>query len=173
MCARRVAAAVFALSISVAAIAAAGAPGSLSGAWLFGSDTPEPKEAVVSIPQRCWNGGVDFTLSENGKKLTGRARWTEPSGGVARSSSRDESETLTGTRDGDHVVLNGRHLVVTTGYAFPSVPDGSQETGQTIVKYDLRRNHKTGHLVGTRDGQPFWLARFKTHHADCGSSPPP
>jgi hypothetical protein len=70
-------------------------------------------------------------------------------------------------------VLTGRHVAVTTGYAFPSVPDGSQETGQTIIKYDLRLNPKTGHLVGTRDGQPFWLARFKTRHADCGSSPPP
>jgi hypothetical protein len=159
------------LAISPAAVAAA--PGSLSGGWLFGADSPEPKEAVVSTPQRCWNGGVDFTLSENGKKVTGKARWIEPSGGVARNSSRDESETLAGTRQGDHLVLTGRHVAVTTGYAFPSVPDGSQETGQTIIKYDLRLNPKTGHLVGTRDGQPFWLARFKTRHADCGSSPPP
>ncbi len=173
MSAGRVAAAVFALSISVAGIAAAVATGSLSGAWLFGADAPEPKQSVVSIPQRCWNGGVDFTLSENGKKLTGKARWTEPSGGVARNSSRDETETLAGTRDGDHVVLIGRHVVVTTGYAFPSVPDGSQDNAQTIVKYDLRFDHQTGHLVGRRAGQPFWLARFKTHHADCGSSPPP
>ncbi|HTB57874.1 MAG TPA: hypothetical protein VLC06_08375 [Polyangia bacterium] len=157
------------LAISAGRFAAAA--GSLSGAWLFGDDRPEPKESVVSLAPRCWNGGVDFTLAENGKKLTGEARWTEPSGGVARNSSRDESETLAGTRDGDHVVLTGRHVVVTTDFAFPSVPD-SQQTGESIIKYDLRLNRKTGHLVGTRDGQPFWLARFRTHHADCGSPPP-
>ena len=91
---------------------------------------------------------------------------------MARNSQRDESETLTGTRDGDHVVLRGHHVVVTTGLAYPSVPDGSQESAKTIVKYDLRRDPKTGHLVGTRAGQPFWLARFKLHHANCGSPPP-
>lgn len=163
--------AVLLLAISTAAFA--DAPGSLSGAWLFGDDGPEPKAPVVSIPQRCWHGGVDFTLKESGNKLTGTARWTEPSGGVARNSSRAESETLAGTRAGDHVVLTGHHLVVTTGYAFPSVPDGTQDNAKTIIKYDLRLDHKTGHLVGRRDGQPFWLARFKTRHADCGSSPPP
>jgi hypothetical protein len=167
---RRLAAAVV-LASSTAAVG--GGPGSLSGAWLFGADAPEPKQSVVSIPQRCWNGGIDFTLRESGNKLTGTVRWTEPSGGVARNSSRDESETLAGTREGDHIVLPGRHVVVTTGYAFPSVPDGSQDNAQTIVKYDLRLDHQTGHLVGRRDGQPFWLARFKTRHADCGGSPPP
>jgi len=161
-----------ALVLVFSSAAFADAPGSLSGGWLFGAEGPEPKASVVSVPQRCWNGGVDFTLKQSGNKLTGAARWTEPSGGVARNSSRDESETLTGTRDGDHVVLNGRHVVVTTGYAFPSVPDGSQENSKTIVHYDLRLDHKTGHLVGTRDGQPFWLARFRIHHADCGSPPP-
>jgi hypothetical protein len=150
-----------------------GAAGSLSGVWLFGDDAPEPTQAVVSIPQRCWSGGVDFTLAESGNKLTGTARWSEPAGGVARNSARDESETLTGTREGDHVVLRGHHVVVTTGLAYPSVPDGSQESAKTIIKYDLRLDPKTGHLVGTRAGRPFWLARFKMRHADCGGSPPP
>ncbi len=167
---RRLAAAIVVFAFSSAALA--DVPGSLSGAWLFGDDGPEPKAPVVSIPQRCWQGGVDFTLKESGNKLTGTARWIEPSGGVARNFSRDESETLAGTREGDHVVLTGQHVVMTTGYAFPSVPDGSQENSKTVVHYDLRLNRKTGHLVGTRDGQPFWLARFRTHHADCGSPPP-
>ena len=161
-----------AIVLAFSSAALADLPGSLSGGWLFGAEGPEPKASVVSIPQRCWQGGVDFTLRESGNKLTGAARWTEPTGGVARNSSRDESETLAGTRDGDQVVLTGRHVVVTTGYAFPSVPDGSQENSKTIVHYDLRLNRKTGHLVGTRDGQPFWLARFRTRHADCGSPPP-
>lgn len=167
---RRVTAALFVLALAAVGPVSAGA--SLSGAWLFGDYAPEPKQAVVSIAQRCWSGGVDFTLTENGTKLTGTARWSEPASGVARSSQRDESETLTGTRDGDHVVLRGHHVVVTTGLAYPSVPDGAQENAKMSVKYDLRLDSKTGHLVGTRDGQPFWLARFKVRHTNCGSPPP-
>ena len=164
---RRLAAAAV-LAISTAAFA--GAPGSLAGAWLFGDDGPEPKAAVVSIPQRCWNGGVDFTLSETGKKLTGKARWIAPVGGVPRPP-RDETETLTGSRDGNHVVLTGQHRLVTAGDPLPVV-EGQPEHSTTTVRYDLRLDGRTGHLVGTRDGRPFWLARFRTHHADCGSPPP-
>ena len=149
----------------------AGASRSLSGAWLFGDYQPEPKESVVSVPQRCWNGGVDLTLSENGKKVTGAARWIEPTGGVPRPA-RDETETLSGTREGAHLVLTGRHKVVVYGEAYPSVLNGEQQNSETTVKYDLRLDPKTGHLVGTRDGQPLWLARFRTHHAECGSPPP-
>ena len=109
-------------SQTVARGSQAGAAGSLSGAWLFGDHAPEPKQAVVSIPQRCWSGGVDFTLIENGSNLTGTARWSEPASGVARNAQRDESETLTGTRDGDHIVLRGHHVVVTTGLAYPLRP---------------------------------------------------
>ncbi len=149
----------------------AGAPGSLSGAWLFGAGGPEPKASVVSIPQRCWNGGVDFTLRESGKKLTGRAHWIEPVGGVPRPP-RDETETLTGSRDGDHVVLTGQHGITTAGDPVRAVVEGQAEYAKTTVKYDLRLDAKTGHLVGTRDGQPFWLARFKIHRTNCGSPPP-
>jgi hypothetical protein len=151
--------------------ASAGTVPSLSGAWFFGDHAPEPKEAVLSIPQRCWNGGVDFTLTETGKKLTGKARWTEATGGVPRPP-RDETETLTGTRDGNHVVLTGAHTVVTYPDPVRDVVEGQSDNGPSTVKYDLRVDPKTGHLVGTRDGQPLWLARFKTHQASCGSPPP-
>jgi hypothetical protein len=160
-----------AVGLVVSAVALAGAPGSLSGAWLFGAEGPEPKASVVSIPERCWNGGVDFTLNDNGKRLTGTGRWTEPTGGVPRPA-RDETETLTGTREGDHVLLTGRHKIVAYGEAFPSLLNGEQQNAETTVKYDLRLDAKTGHLVGTRDGRPFWLARFRTHRANCGSPPP-
>ncbi|HLK91518.1 MAG TPA: hypothetical protein VKZ18_16620, partial [Polyangia bacterium] len=99
----------------------AGASPSLSGAWLFGNTRPEPKESVVSIPQRCWEGGVDFTLSEKGGTLTGTARWIQAASGVARPS-RDETEALTGRRDGNHVVLTGKHTVVTAAPPYPT-PD--------------------------------------------------
>jgi hypothetical protein len=168
----RVASVALVLSIaSVVSIAAAGSGGSLSGAWLFGNYQPEPKQAVVSISQRCWNGGVDFTLTENGKKLRGEARWIEATGGVPRPA-RDETEKLTGTREGDHVVLTGEHVVVTAASPYPPMPGEEPDPPKATVKYDLRLDPKTGHLVGTRDGQPLWLARFKVHPANCGSPPP-
>ncbi|HVZ88680.1 MAG TPA: hypothetical protein VHG72_17035 [Polyangia bacterium] len=149
-----------------------GAAGSLAGAWWFGSDGPEPKDAVISVPQRCWNGGVDFTLRETGRRLTGKVRWIEPTGGVPRPP-RDETETLTGTRDGNHIVLVGEHTVVTYASPYTSLPgDGSGENSKTSVKYDLRLEPNSGHLVGTRDGRPLWLTRFKTTPTNCGSRPP-
>jgi hypothetical protein len=152
-----------------AAFARAG--GSLSGAWFFGSYQPEPKEAVLSVPQRCWQGGVDFTLTQLGKKLTGTARWIQAVGGVARPS-RSETEKLTGTRTGNHVVLTGEHVVVTGAPIYAAMPGETPDPPRAVVKYDLRIDPKTGHLVGTRDGQPLWLARFKTYAATCGSPPP-
>jgi len=156
--------------LRVAAVRAADAP-SLSGAWWFGDYGPEPKEAVIRVPQRCWNGGVDFTLTEAGKKVTGRARWIEATGGVPRPP-RDETETLTGTRDGNHIMLAGRHKLATFPDPIRDPAQGAPENGETTVKYDLRFDPRTGHLVGSRDGRPLWLARFKTYHAECGSPPP-
>ena len=111
----------------------AGAPGSLSGAWLFGDDGPEPKAAVVSIPQRCWNGGVDFTLSENWKEA-------DRDGALDRAVGRRGAELVArrdrrrwpGRAHGDHVVLTGHH-VGRRPPATPirSVPDGSQENAKT------------------------------------------
>jgi len=157
----------------------AGAPGTdpapapaLAGAWLFGDHAPEPKDAVVTIPQRCYGGGVDFTLREAGVKLTGDVHWTPPTQGVPPSAYEDESETLAGSREGDHVVLVGKHRSARMAYAYPSVAGGPLQTTITTVKYDLRRDPRTGHLVGTRDGRRFWLARFRVRHALCGPPPP-
>lgn len=160
-----------AAALSTVSVAAAATGGSVSGAWLFGNYQPEPKQSVVSIAQRCWNGGVDFTLTEKGTKLTGTARWIEATGGVPRPP-RDETETLTGTRDGNHVVLTGVHKVVTGASPYPAMPGETPDPPDAKVRYDLRFDPKTGHLVGTRNGQPLWLARFKTHAANCGSPPP-
>lgn len=157
--------------LCLATVGAADAAPSLSGPWLFGAYQPEPKEAVVSIPQRCWQGGVDFTLIERGKKLAGTVHWIEAASGVPRPP-RDETETLIGTHDGNHIILTGKHQVVTSASPYPAMPGEPPDAPETSVKYDLRFAPKTGHLVGTRDGKPFWLARFKTTHADCGSPPP-
>jgi len=144
----------------------------LSGAWWFGDYRPEPKQSVISVPQRCWSGGVDFALKENGSKLTGNARWIAATQGVPPTVERDETESLSGERAGDHVTLIGHHKVVELRLAYPSVAGGAPSTTVTKIKYDLKIDPKTGHLVGTRDGQPFWLARFKVHAAPCGSPPP-
>jgi len=157
--------------VACAAAARAAEPRPLSGAWWFGDTGPEPKQAVIRVPQRCWNGGVDFTLTETGHKVTGRARWIEATGGVPRPP-REETEALTGTRDGDHIVLTGLHKVATFPDPIRDVVEGAPENGTTTVRYDLRLDPKTGHLAGTRDGRPIWLARFRTIHADCGSPPP-
>jgi hypothetical protein len=152
-------------------VARAEAPG-LSGPWWFGNYRPEPKEAVISVSQRCWSGGVDFALKENGSRLTGNARWIAATQGVAPTIQRDETESLTGQRAGDRVTLIGHHKVIEQRIAYPSVAGGAPAPTVTNIKYDLKVDPKTGHLVGTRDGQPFWLARFKVHMAPCGAPPP-
>ncbi|HXJ19109.1 MAG TPA: hypothetical protein VMT03_02670 [Polyangia bacterium] len=157
--------------VALGSAAQADAP-SLSGPWLFGDYRPEPKEPVVSIPQRCWSGGVDFALKENESRLTGNARWIAATQGVPPSVEREETESLSGRRDGNHVILLGQHKVVELRMAYPSVAGGAPATTVTKIKYDLKIDPRTGHLVGTRDGQPFWLARFKVHPAPCGSPPP-
>jgi hypothetical protein len=81
------------VALSIVPVAFAGTARSLSGAWLFGDYQPEPKDAVAAIPQRCWSGGVDFTLTERGKKLTGEVRWIAATGGVPRPP-RDETERV-------------------------------------------------------------------------------
>jgi len=173
VCAIRAAATAAVLSfVSIGSVATAGTGRSLSGAWFFGTYEPEPKEAVISVPQRCWNGGVDFMLQETGTKLTGMARWIQATGGVMRPP-REETETMTGTRDGNHIVLSGQHRVVIYGQpSYPSLRGGDPDRLNTTVTYDIRFDPRTRHLVGTRNGQPLWLARFKIHPANCGSPPP-
>jgi hypothetical protein len=161
--------------LCVCAEAGAGADerGPLSGAWLFGDGLAEPREAVVSVAPRCWRGGVDFTLVDLGAKLTGQARWIEAIGGMPPTVERDETETLAGTREGDRISLTGRHRVVETKLAYPSIPGGRALTPTvTTVRYDLRLDPRTKHLIGTRDGRPFWLARFRVRRGECGSPPP-
>ena len=149
-------------------------PRSLSGSWLFGADRSEPKEAVVVVAQRCWNADVAVRLTEAGGKLTGSITWIPATQGVAPSHHRDETERLSGTHVGDRVRLTGDHRVTETTFALPyhSMPAGPPTTTVTRVRYDLRLDGKTGHLVGTRDGQPFWLAPIKVRPTACGAPPP-
>jgi hypothetical protein len=168
----RLAPALAVVGLAVFATTAPADTPSLSGAWWFGDYGPEPRERVISVPQRCWSGGVDFSLKESGARLTGSARWIAPTQGVPPTVERDETESLSGQREGDHVRLTGQHKVVLLRMAYPSVPGDAPSTTVTPIKYDLRIDRKTGHLVGTRDGQPLWLARFKVRAEPCGSPPP-
>jgi hypothetical protein len=151
---------------------------SLSGAWWFGDYEPEPRKSVIEVPDRCEKkDDVNFTLKDRGKTLTGEARWIEVTPGMPRSECV-EAETLSGTRDGDHIVLTGQHKIVTCFDPRRNHGDSTSKEGKQVVKYDLRFDPKTGHLVGTRDGKPLWLARFVSTGrrlvcgTDCGSKMP-
>jgi hypothetical protein len=155
----------------LAARAGSGAPASLAGAWLYGTG-PEPKQSVVAVPPRCWHGGVDFTLADDGKTVTGTVRWLRAVGGAVPSVEHQESERLTGAREGDRLVLTGEHRVVDTPLRYGSMLGGASRTTTTPVRYELRLDRRTGHLVGTRNGEPLWLARFKMVPGNCGPPPP-
>ncbi len=161
-----------------AALLAAGALAaparSLSGNWLFGADGPEPKAAIVVVPPRCWNADIAVRLADSDGKLTGTITWIRAAQGAPPTHGRDESERLTGTRVGDRVRMTGEHRVTETTFTLPyrSMPAGPPTTTVTRVRYELRVDGKTGHLVGTRDGQPFWLAPVKVRPGHCGAPPP-
>jgi hypothetical protein len=146
----------------------------LSGNWLFGADGPEPKAGVVVVPPRCWNADVAVRLVDSDGKLTGTITWIPAMQGVPPARGRNESERLTGTRVGDQVRMTGEHRVTETTFAlaYHSMPAGPPTTTITRVRYELRVDGKTGHLVGTRDGRPFWLAPVKVRPGHCGSPPP-
>ena len=97
--------------------------------------------------------------------------WISAVGGVRPATTREEVEELTGTREGDRLVLNGTHRV-TVRPTFPPRPGVAAQTTVAAVRYELRLDRKTGHLVGTRDGQPLWLARFKVLPGNCPAPPP-
>jgi hypothetical protein len=143
------------------------APRSLSGSWLYGAGRPEPKEAVVVVA-RCWNADVAVRLVESAGKVTGTITWIPVAQGAVPTHRREESERLTGTRVGDRVTLTGEHRVVEV-LAYPAMPANPTATS---VRYALRVDRRTGHLVGTRDGQPFWLAPIKIRPTVCGPGPP-
>src|SRR5262245_37007667 len=110
---------VIAVGVLFSVGARAAGPASLSGAWLYGSG-PEPKQAVVAVPPRCWHGGVDFTLDDDGKTVTGTVRWLRAVGGAVPASEHQESERLIGTRDGDRLLLTGQHRTVDTPLRYGS-----------------------------------------------------
>jgi hypothetical protein len=102
----------------------------LSGSWTFGS-TAEPAAGPVTV--RCIGyAATTLDLRQTGTAVTG----TEA---VCMGPCR-LTERLTGMRGPSHLDLTG------------TAPEGN-------VTYSLDLVASTGHLVGTRNGQPYWAAR--------------
>jgi hypothetical protein len=84
----------------------------------------------------------------------------------------DEHEDLTGTVEGAAITLTGEHV---RRSALPFPRGAPQEPAQP-VRYDLRWDAGSGHLVGARNGQAFWAARpgpqEPSNPARCGPPPP-
>ena len=85
-------------------------------------------------------------------------------------------EHSTGSFDGTRLLASGSFdtgysatMFVTRANATPP-PGGTH----TPVEYDLRLDAKSGHLVGTRNGKPFWAARvsFVPRKTPCPPPPP-
>lgn len=114
----------------------------LRGAWVFGSSS-EPAPGAVST---C---GPDqtMTITADGAVVS------------ACTSSCRTLETLTGQNQAGHLQLTGSY-------------QGNLEKQPTAVSYDLRYDAATQHLVGTRDGQPFWAAPL-IEPSGCAASPSP
>jgi hypothetical protein len=140
--------------------------GNLNGTW-----TVYTVSDVAAGPQpRCTNGNILITETWNfvqqGNTLTDDYVYLSP-GGAYRCDQY--TEHTTGTVDNGRVVLNGnagRKDVCSGASAAPS---------SLPMAYDLRFNAATGHLEGTRNGQPVWLApvRFPTNEwQECGPPRP-
>jgi hypothetical protein len=118
----------------------------LSGAWVYGDANEPPSGPVVSCnPFRLWN------LAQMGNAVTATVNaclgpcgaYQEPSQGTAQAGAL--------------------HLVGASMESPLSSP--------SAVSYELSYNAATQHLVGTRNGKPFWAAPFIQQSTDCGARP--
>lgn len=161
--------ALLAAAVGLLLAAKPGAPPPLDGNWTFGAGTPEPAERTVVIPHPCWEPSVTMFVQQRGADVLAEISWNS----TPRRSSPShvlEGEHLTGKLEGDHLVLTGEHRRTTMGPRGPELP-GDAET-HLPVRYDLRYQPKSGHLVGTRNGQPFWAAHMRYKLRKCGPQPP-
>ncbi|HEY9722084.1 MAG TPA: hypothetical protein V6D47_08720 [Oscillatoriaceae cyanobacterium] len=146
---------------SLAACAAGGLPGpvptpepsvtvsaqDLSGQWVFGSaNEPSPGPVVACNPFKIWN------LTQTGSQLKGSVN-------ACLGPCAAFTEETTGANDAGQVALSGESADTPTG---PRQP----------VTYQLHFDAATQHLIGTRNGQPFWAAPFvKQTSPTCGPAP--
>jgi hypothetical protein len=143
----------------------------LTGDWVFGVGTPEPSAGPVKLPQRCWEGGEDVQLRQRGARVTGTRQVIPKASGVRPMYTLQESEELSGVFEGTGLTLQGKYARVLTPEV-PGTPPSTQPEVHHTYRYRLRYDPATRHLVGTRDGKPFWAAPLIHTKRSCGSPPP-
>ena len=132
----------------------------LGGSWLYNQPTapgdtavPNPSEAAAGALAFCAGRHLyawHWALTQFGDQVTGTVVYDSP-GGVMQNFGL--TETVTGTLTGNSLILNGTY----TPNVFP--PTTTAPT-PTPVTYYLTYNAQTQHLVGSRNGKPYWSAPF-------------
>lgn len=118
----------------------------LTGAWVFGSDNEPPAGPVVACyPFKIWN------LAQTGEQLKGSVL-------ACVGPCMAFTEEVQGTNHSGQVQLTGEAAE-------------SPSAAHTPVTYDLHFDATSRHLVGTRNGQPFWAAPFTKQASGCGPAP--
>jgi hypothetical protein len=107
----------------------------LSGPWTFGSSA-EPTISTVTVSCIGY-AATTLDLQQTGNTVTGTV--------TACMGACRLTERLTGTRSQFHLDLTG------------TASSGSATDGN--VTYSLDLSPQTGHLSGTRNGQPYWAVR--------------
>jgi hypothetical protein len=118
----------------------------VSGAWVFGDANEPPTGPVVTCnPFRLWN------LTQDGTNVKGSVE-------ACIGPCAAFTEEVTGTNVGGTLQLSGEAAE-------------SPSAQHTPVRYTLRFDAASQHLVGTRNGQPFWAAPFIQQTTSCGPRP--
>lgn len=115
----------------------------LSGTWIFADTVEPPAGPVVGCV-----AANSMTLTQAGTTISGKVSF-------CNGPCRPGGEDFKGTVDGLSVTMNGT--------SDPGIP----EAGVGVVTYTLKFDPTTQHLVGTKNGQPFWAAPFVAK-PDCG-----
>ena len=107
----------------------------LSGQWTFGTSGEPPAGPVFG---EC-PPGSGLRLTQDGERVSGEE--------LVCGGPCFVPTALTGTYRAGALALTG------------TVPPPAEEAGREVA-YALRFDAATGHLVGTRDGKPYWAAPF-------------
>lgn len=117
----------------------------LSGQWVYGTaQEPSPGPVLGCYPSSLWN------LTQQGATLSGGMTTCVGPCGYAH-------EDFMGTNH------DGTVSITAKVYQQPDVPPAT-------ASYSLAFDPRTQHLVGTRNGEPFWAAPF-VQKTDCGPAP--
>jgi hypothetical protein len=119
---------------------------SVSGSWVFGDANEPPAGPVVACnPFRLWN------LTQDGTNVKGSVL-------ACIGPCAAFTEEVTGTNVDGLLQLSGEAAESPSAQHVP-------------VRYTLRFDAASQHLVGTRNGQPFWAAPFIQQATGCGPRP--